>query len=87
MDAARRIDARARAWPVVRQLGSDAVTGMLARVVHATVDFAGSAEVERLGFCDAPSCGQFFLRDRTNQQWCGPACGTRVRVARHTARR
>jgi predicted RNA-binding Zn ribbon-like protein len=95
--AAGRIDARARAWPVVRQLGSDpvviapdgtdAVTGLLARVVHATVDLAGSAEVERLGFCDAPSCGQFFLRDRTNQQWCGPACGTRVRVARHTARR
>jgi predicted RNA-binding Zn ribbon-like protein len=39
-----------------------------------------------LAFCDAPSCGQFFLRHRRDQRWCGPPCGTRARVARHSAR-
>jgi predicted RNA-binding Zn ribbon-like protein len=39
-----------------------------------------------LAFCDAPSCGQFFIRHRRDQRWCGPACGTRARVARHAAR-
>jgi predicted RNA-binding Zn ribbon-like protein len=95
-DAVERLNARARACPVVRQLGADpvvsspapvdAVTDLLARIVHATIEFAGSAQAQRLAFCDAPSCGQFFLRDRTNQQWCGAGCGTRARVARHAAR-
>jgi predicted RNA-binding Zn ribbon-like protein len=40
-----------------------------------------------LAFCDAPGCGQFYLRHRGDQRWCGPACGTRARVARHSARR
>jgi predicted RNA-binding Zn ribbon-like protein len=49
---------------------------------------ASALEVLRdpaLAFCDAPSCGQFFLRHRGDQRWCGPACGTRARVARHAA--
>src|SRR4051812_26345537 len=40
-----------------------------------------------LALCDAPSCGQLFLRHRSDQLWCGPACGTRARVARHAAQR
>ncbi|ALG10418.1 CGNR zinc finger domain-containing protein [Kibdelosporangium phytohabitans] len=38
-----------------------------------------------LAFCDAPGCGLVFYRRRTNQSWCGAACGNRVRVARHQA--
>ena len=34
-----------------------------------------------VGFCDAPSCGQFFERRRVSQLWCSDACGTRARVA------
>jgi predicted RNA-binding Zn ribbon-like protein len=40
-----------------------------------------------LAFCDAPSCGQFFIRRRRDQRWCSAACGTRTRVARHATRR
>lgn len=92
-EAAARLNARARAHPVVRQLGphpgatrTTPPDDLMAHIVHATIEFAGSPDAERLALCDAPSCGQFFLRDRTNQQWCGPACGTRARVARHASR-
>jgi len=38
-----------------------------------------------LALCDAPSCGQLYMRHRGDQRWCGPACGTRARVAKHAA--
>jgi hypothetical protein len=87
--SAERLDARARRFPVVAQLRGgpvvlnhpDSVDELLARVTHAAIALAG--EPGGLAFCDAPSCGQFFIRDRPNRQWCGPACGTRARVARH----
>lgn len=98
-DAATRINTRARTHPVIPQLGrqpgatsatllaaTSPVDDLLAHIVHATIEFTGSTDADRLALCDAPSCGQFFLRDRINQQWCGPACGTRARVARHARR-
>lgn len=89
-DATRRINRRLRETPVVPLLDAaphvdgdpDTVTTLLALVAAATarlVDRAG----DDLALCDAPSCGQFFLRDRANRRWCGPACGNRARVARH----
>lgn len=98
--AARRINALARTYPVVDQLpvGSgaprprslthgSAVDELLGRVAHALIALLNSPEAARLTWCDAPGCGQFFLHDRTDQQWCGTSCGTRARVARHQARR
>jgi predicted RNA-binding Zn ribbon-like protein len=90
---AGRLDARARAHPVVAQLtggsvvagGGGAVAELLARVAAAAIELARSDVA--LGLCDAPSCGQLFVRARANQSWCGPACGTRARVARHAAAR
>jgi predicted RNA-binding Zn ribbon-like protein len=98
--ACRRINARARAHPVVSQLpvgdrpatarsvehGSP-VDELIGRAMHAFIGFVASPEVERLTLCDAPGCGQFYLRDRPDQQWCGVSCGNRARVARHQARR
>jgi predicted RNA-binding Zn ribbon-like protein len=94
-DAVRRINARARERPVVAQLvepaappatlvlgDPDPVDELLARVAAGAIDLIGTSD-SGLALCDAPSCGQFFLRARTNQRWCGPACGTRARVARH----
>jgi predicted RNA-binding Zn ribbon-like protein len=92
---AERLNRVALRHPVVAQLGADArvaggpsrVDELLARAVAATIDLAGRAPAAGLALCDAPSCGQFFLRERDNQRWCGPACGTRARVARHAHRR
>jgi len=91
--AAGRLDARAREQPVVAQLTAegpvaarslDPIDELLARAVHDAIDLA--RDPSRLGFCDAPSCGQLFVRGRADQRWCGPACGTRARVAAHARR-
>jgi predicted RNA-binding Zn ribbon-like protein len=69
--------------PVV--LGArDRVDELLALVAADTV--ARAAVPDELGFCDAPSCGQFFTRPRSDARWCSTACGSRARVARHAAR-
>jgi len=89
--AAERLNARMLRHPVVRQLGAparpavslDATDELLARVAAATADVVGD---DALAYCDAPSCGQFFMRPRAGQRWCSDACGTRARVARHAAR-
>jgi predicted RNA-binding Zn ribbon-like protein len=93
--AAGRLDARVRRHPVIAQLSGPSRVGgaagpvdeLLARAVDAAIGLATSAAEGGLAFCDAPSCGQFFIRERGGQRWCGPHCGTRARVARHAARK
>jgi predicted RNA-binding Zn ribbon-like protein len=91
----RQVNAALAAVPLVPQLldgavelvapaGTDAIDELLARTAMSAVELHGSPA---LAYCDAPSCGQFFMRSRRDQRWCGPACGTRTRVARHARRR
>jgi predicted RNA-binding Zn ribbon-like protein len=93
--AAERVNARVRAAPLVPQLRDGAAVlapagelppldELLGRVAYSAVELAERGGV---GFCDAPSCGQFFERSRLSQLWCSDACGTRARVARHAHRR
>jgi predicted RNA-binding Zn ribbon-like protein len=95
--AAEHLNDRARAVPLVAQLRgrevalepaapADPLDELLARVAASAIELAGHGGAA-LGFCDAPSCGQFFERGRGNQRWCSDACGTRARVARHAAHR
>ena len=97
-DVAGRVNGLARSHAVIDQLGEamgsldphvlgthGSVDRAVALIVHATIAFTAHPDAARLALCDAPSCGQFFLRGRPNQQWCGSACGTRARVARHAA--
>jgi predicted RNA-binding Zn ribbon-like protein len=94
-----RINERARTFVVVRQLTdtaghvvvhavdpADPIDELIGGCNAAAIDLVGGAGHADLGFCDAPSCGQFFMRERPNKRWCGPACGTRARVARHARR-
>ncbi len=92
--AAERVNARVRAAPLVPQLREGEVLlapaaavapldELLARVAQSAIELAAEGGV---GFCDAPSCGQFFQRRRVSQLWCSDACGTRARVARHAHR-
>jgi predicted RNA-binding Zn ribbon-like protein len=96
--ATRRLNARARAVPLVGQLGARAgelrtvpatrtspVDELLARVAAAAIELVGEGGPDAVRFCDAPSCGDFFAPDRSNQVWCDESCGTRARVARHAA--
>jgi predicted RNA-binding Zn ribbon-like protein len=95
LPAVQRVNARLRAAPLVVQLRDGAsvlapaaaiapLDELLARVAHSAIELAAHGGV---GFCDAPSCGQFFERSRASQLWCSHACGTRARVARHAQRR
>jgi predicted RNA-binding Zn ribbon-like protein len=95
---AERVNARARALPIVAQLGErpgdrvavpaarrSAVDELLARVAANTIEIVGAGGSDAVHFCDAPSCGGFFAPERANQRWCDDSCGTRARVARHAA--
>jgi predicted RNA-binding Zn ribbon-like protein len=97
--AVAAINAIVVAWPAVRLLGDapgateirvlhepPAADALLATLAAAVVDLEAGPDRERLALCDAPSCGQLFLRGRAQQRWCGPGCGNRVRAARHLAR-
>jgi predicted RNA-binding Zn ribbon-like protein len=91
----RRVNAALAAAPLVPQLrdgtvelvapaGADPLDELLARATASALELLPSPA---LAYCDAPSCGQFFMRSRRDQRWCGPACGTRTRVARHASRK
>jgi predicted RNA-binding Zn ribbon-like protein len=64
----------------------DPLRRLLAELAAATIDFLNGPEFEVLALCDAPGCGQLYLRGRPNQQWCNPHCGSRARVQRHADR-
>jgi predicted RNA-binding Zn ribbon-like protein len=92
-EATARLNAALARVPLVPQLrdgdvvltaprDAGALDELLARVAASVLDVLRDPA---LSFCDAPSCGQFFIRHRGDQRWCGPACGTRARVARHAA--
>jgi predicted RNA-binding Zn ribbon-like protein len=96
--AVARINARARALPIVAQIGdrpgdrrtqpaarTGAVDELLARVAADAIETVGAGGGDAVRFCDAPSCGGFFAPERANQRWCDDSCGTRARVARHAA--
>ena len=96
--AVGRINAWARALPIVAQMGdhpgdpreaparrAGAVDELLARVAADTIEIVGTGGSGAVRFCDAPSCGGFFAPERANQRWCDDSCGTRARVARHAA--
>ncbi|MFF1819701.1 ABATE domain-containing protein [Kribbella sp. NPDC058245] len=66
-------------------IGSPAPFALLLTKLAAAVRDVLIEDRDDLALCDAPGCGQLFFQRRTNQAWCGPACGNRARVARHHA--
>lgn len=98
--AVAAVNAEVLASPTVRLLGADigisntwvlrpgrAIDGVIAVVAAATVDLLTGPDLAGVALCDAPSCGQLYHRDRSNQTWCDPSCGNRARAARHHRRR
>ncbi len=64
---------------------ANATTRTLARVAWSTIWLVGGPDRDRLRRCG--SCGNLFVATRSDRRWCSVACGNRVRVARHHARR
>jgi predicted RNA-binding Zn ribbon-like protein len=69
--------------PVTR---ADQATRLCADIAEATIDLLTGPDAAAIALCDAPGCGQLYLRGRPNQQWCNPHCGTRARSQRHADR-
>jgi predicted RNA-binding Zn ribbon-like protein len=61
-------------------------TRLLADLAASVVDLLSGPDAQFLALCDAPGCGQLFLRGRPNQNWCSPQCGARARTYRHARR-
>ncbi len=72
-----------RAQPVT---AADPATRLCAELAAAAIDLLTGPDAAALALCDAPGCGQLYLRGRPNQQWCDPHCGTRARAQRHADR-
>ncbi len=72
---------------IVRTGRVDPATQLLSDTAAAVVDLLTTPIRTDLTLCDAPGCGQLYLRARPNQQWCNPHCGTRARGQRLTDRR
>ncbi|WP_344070833.1 CGNR zinc finger domain-containing protein [Streptomyces crystallinus] len=64
----------------------DAATALCAALARAAVDFLTGPDRARLRACHAPRCVRYFLKEHPRQEWCGPSCGNRARVARHQRR-
>lgn len=65
---------------------ADRATRLCADIAADTIDLLTGPDADAVALCDAPGCGQLYLRGRPNQQWCNPHCGTRARSQRHAER-
>jgi predicted RNA-binding Zn ribbon-like protein len=64
--------------------GPDA--SVLGAVARSAIELLAGHDRERLRVCGAHGCDRLFIAATPRRQWCSPACGNRVRVARHAAR-
>lgn len=64
---------------------ANATARTLARIAWSTIELVGGPDRDRLRRCG--SCGNVFVATRSDRRWCSVACGNRIRVARHHARR
>jgi predicted RNA-binding Zn ribbon-like protein len=65
--------------------GPDAA--VIGAVARSAIELLSGRDRDRLRVCAAHGCERLFLARGRRQQWCSPACGNRVRVARHANRR
>jgi len=94
-DAVEALNAASAAAPTHPALAFDRVeiveTGpvaarVFAAIARSAIETIGGPDRDRLRSCPAPGCGRLFLATRRGRTWCSPACGNRVRVARHHER-
>ncbi|MTE18797.1 hypothetical protein F0L17_06535 [Streptomyces sp. TRM43335] len=74
------------AGPVVRWAEEDPYLALLGVVAVSGVDLLTGPRRRDLRACAAPGCVLYFVRSHRRREWCTPACGNRVRVARHHGR-
>jgi predicted RNA-binding Zn ribbon-like protein len=85
----RRLDTADPSRPVAgwAVMAGSRTNEILAAIAASAIELLGGPDRDRLRTCPAARCGRSFLAARTAQVWCSEACGNRMRVARHHARR
>lgn len=78
-----RADGRFR---MIEHTRDDADTSALAALAQDAIMLLGGDLSGTLRACGAPGCVRFFVKDHPRREWCSPACGNRVRAARHYLR-
>jgi predicted RNA-binding Zn ribbon-like protein len=78
------VDGRPRMWLSTQASPGGHALGILARAV---IDLVTGPRRELLRICASPHCHEVYLATNPRRRWCSYACGNRVRVARHAARR
>ncbi|MGW6917879.1 CGNR zinc finger domain-containing protein [Kitasatospora sp. NPDC054939] len=73
--------------PVRRSLSGERGAVLVGRLAQAAVELLTGGSAGQLRACPAPGCILFFRQLHARRAWCSTACGTRVRVARHSRRR
>jgi predicted RNA-binding Zn ribbon-like protein len=92
-----KLNALAQAWPELvwptggrlsrTYRGSGTAAHLAVQLIaHQAVELLTGADRERLRPCLAPNCLFYFFKNHPRREWCSPACGNRVRVARHYRR-
>ncbi|MFP8961248.1 CGNR zinc finger domain-containing protein [Streptomyces nanhaiensis] len=80
-------DGAADGGPVVRWAEADPRLVMLGAVAVSGVELLAGPGRRDVRACAAPGCVLYFVRTHRRREWCTPACGNRVRVARHNRQR
>ncbi|SFL89200.1 CGNR zinc finger domain-containing protein [Streptomyces pini] len=73
--------------PVVRWAEPDPRLVLLGAVAVSGVELLTGPRRRDVRACAAPGCVLYFVRTHRRREWCTPACGNRVRVARHNRQR
>lgn len=68
-----------RRWPTREPL-----TNALGEIAADACELLMPDRIDKVKACPAPGCILFFEKSHPRREWCSPACGNRVRVARHT---
>ncbi|MGK5450545.1 CGNR zinc finger domain-containing protein [Streptomyces radiopugnans] len=72
---------------VVRWAEPDPRLVLLGAVAASGVELLAGPGRHDVRACAAPGCVLYFTRTHRRREWCTPACGNRVRVARHHRQR
>lgn len=62
----------------------DPLTNALGEIATNAGELLMPSRIGKLKACPAPGCILFFEKGHPRREWCSPACGNRVRVARHS---
>jgi predicted RNA-binding Zn ribbon-like protein len=65
---------------------SDPAAGVLSTFAEEAIVLFSAGEQSQLRVCEGPDCGLYFVKNHPRREWCSPACGNRVRAARHYRR-